>query len=164
TRMGSNVLLRNDGHGHFTDVTASAHVASSGWSTGAAFFDYDEDGFLDLFVVHYVNWSPTLEMTCFNASGGADYCNPRKYNAPAPATLYHTNGDGTVSDVSTNSGVASAVGNGLGIVVGDFNGDGLIDVFVANDSTPNHLWLNEGNGHFQDAALVAGCAVDYDGR
>jgi hypothetical protein len=164
TRMGSNVLLRNDGRGHFTDVTDRAHVANSGWSTGAAFLDYDGDGFLDLFVVHYVNWSPHLEMSCYNASGGADYCSPRKYNAPAAATLYHNNGDGTFSDVSVNAGVTSAVGNGLGIVLGDFNGDGRIDVFVANDSTPNHLWLNQGSGRFQNVALEAGCAVDYDGR
>jgi hypothetical protein len=164
TRLGSNVLLKNDGHGHFVDVTAAAGVADSGWSTSAAFVDYDGDGYLDLFVAHYVNWSPAIEQVCYNSSGTADYCSPRKYDAPGLSTLYHNNGDGTFTDVSDAAGIHAASGNGLGVAPGDFNGDGRIDIFVANDGTPNHLWVNEGNGHFRDVALIAGCAVDYDGK
>ena len=164
TRLGSNVLLKNDGHGRFVDVSSAAGVADSGWSASAAFFDYDGDGDLDLFVAHYVNWSPAQEQDCYNMLGGADYCSPRKYDAPSLSTLYHNKGNGTFTDVSAAAGIHAAAGNGLGVAPGDFNGDGRIDIFVANDSTPNHLWLNQGDGRFRDVALLAGCAVDYDGN
>src|SRR5262249_19906175 len=163
TNFGKNVLLRNDGHGHFVDVTAKAGVASSGWSTSAAFVDYDGDGFLDLFVAHYLNWRPAAEVECFSVTGVPDYCSPASYDLPSAATLYHNNGDGTFSDVSAQSGILSAVGNGLGGVAGDFDRDGRIDIFVANDRTPNHLWLNLGGGRFREAALTMGCALDQDG-
>jgi enediyne biosynthesis protein E4 len=164
TRLGSNVLLRNDGHGRLVDVTSHAGVADSGWSASAAFVDYDDDGDLDLFVAHYVNWSIAQEQDCQNMLGGADYCSPRKYDAPSLSTLYRNNGNGTFTDASAAAGIHAAAGNGLGVASGDFNGDGRIDIFVANDSTPNHLWLNQGDGRFRDVALVAGCAVDYDGK
>jgi enediyne biosynthesis protein E4 len=164
TNFGANVLLKGDGHGHFTDVTAKAGVASGGWSTSAAFLDYDNDGFLDLFVVHYLNWQPSAEVECYSLSGVPDYCSPRTYDLPSAATLYHNNGNGTFTDVTDRAGLRAAVGNGLGVVAGDVNGDGLVDVFVANDGTPNHLWINKGNGRFEDAALVMGCALDLDGR
>jgi hypothetical protein len=163
TNVGKNVLLRNDGHGHFVDVTAKAGVASSGWSTSAAFVDYDGDGFLDLFVAHYLNWRPSAEVECFGLTGVPDYCSPASYDLPSAATLYHNNGDGTFTDVSARSGILSAVGNGLGVVAGDFDGDGRVDIFVANDRTPNHLWLNQGGGRFREAALTMGCALDQDG-
>jgi enediyne biosynthesis protein E4 len=163
TNVGQNVLLKNDGHGHFIDVTARAGVASRGWSTSAAFFDYDGDGALDLFVAHYLNWRPAAEVECFSLTGVPDYCSPASYDLPSAATLYHNNRDGTFTDVSVASGVAGAVGNGLGVVTGDFDGDGRIDVFVANDRTPNHLWLNQGGGRFRESALLAGCALDQDG-
>src|SRR5262249_2883773 len=133
------------------------------WSTGAAFFDYDGDGALDLFVVHYLNWRPAAEVECFSLTGVPDYCSPASYDLPSAATLYHNNRDGTFTDVSVPSGVAGAVGNGLGVVAGDFDGDGRIDVFVANDRTPNHLWLNQGGGRFRESALSLGCALDQDG-
>jgi hypothetical protein len=163
TNYGSNVLLKNDGHGHFVDVTARAGVAGSGWSTSAAFVDYDGDGYLDLFVAHYLDWRPSAEVECFSLTGVPDYCSPASYDLPSAATLYHNNGDGTFTDVSARSGIRSAVGNGLGVVAGDFDGDGRIDIFVANDRTPNHLWLNQGGGRFRESALPLGCALDQDG-
>jgi hypothetical protein len=163
TNFGRNVLLRNDGRGHFIDVTAKAGVASSGWSTSAAFVDYDGDGSLDLFVAHYLSWRPSAEVECFSMTGVPDYCSPASYDLPAAATLYHNNGDGTFTDVSARAGMLTAVGNGLGVVAGDFDGDGRIDIFVANDRTPNHLWLNQGAGRFRETALTMGCALDQDG-
>jgi hypothetical protein len=163
TNFGHNVLLKNDGHGHFIDVTAKAGVSSSGWSTSAAFVDYDGDGALDLFVAHYLNWRPSAEVECFSLTGVPDYCSPASYDLPSAATLYHNNGDGTFTDVSARSGLLTAVGNGLGVVAGDFDGDGRIDLLVANDRTPNHLWLNQGGGRFREAALTMGCALDQDG-
>jgi hypothetical protein len=164
TNLGANVLLKGDGRGHFTDVTAKAGVASSGWSTSAAFLDYDADGYLDLFVVHYLHWQPASEVECYSLTGVRDYCSPRTYDLPSSATLYHNNGDGTFTDVSDRAGLRAAVGNGLGVVAGDVNGDGRIDIFVANDGTPNQLWINKGDGRFEDAALVMGCAIDLDGK
>jgi len=164
TNFGPNVLLKNDGRGHFSDVTAKAGVANSGWSTSAAFLDYDGDGWLDLFVTRYLDWRPSAEIECFSLSGVPDYCSPRTYDLPTSSTLYHNNRDGTFTDVSERAGLHQAVGNGLGVVAGDFNGDGRVDIFVANDGTPNHLWLNQGGGQFREAALLTGCAVDEDGR
>jgi len=163
TNFGHNFLLRNDGHGHFADVTAKAGVASSGWSTSAAFLDYDGDGALDLFVTHYLNWRPSAEVECFSLTGLPDYCSPASYDLPSASTLYHNNGDGTFTDVSARAGILTAVGNGLGVVAGDFDGDGRLDIFVANDRTPNHLWANQGGGRFRESALTMGAALDQDG-
>ena len=164
TNLGSNILLKGDGRGHFADVTAKAGVASSGWSTSAAFLDYDADDWLDLFVVRYLNWQKSAEIECYSLSGEPDYCSPRTYDLPSASTLFHNNGNGTFTDVSERAGVRTAVGNGLGVVAGDIDGDGRIDVFVANDGTPNHLWMNRGGGRFEDAGLLMGVAVDQDGR
>jgi hypothetical protein len=164
TNVGPNVLLKNDGHGRFTDVTARAGVGGSGWHSSAAFLDYDSDGWLDLFVVRYLDWRPAAEVECFSLSGVPDYCSPRTYDLPTSSILYHNNRDGTFTDVSDRAGIRQAVGNGLGVVAADFNGDGRIDIFVANDGTPNHLWVNQGGGQFHEDGLLAGCAVDDDGR
>ena len=164
TNLGANVLLKGDGHGHFTDVTAKAGVTSSGWSSSAAFLDYDGDGSLDLFVVHYLNWQPSAEVECYSLTGVPDYCSPKTYDLPSAATLYHNNRNGTFTDVTDRAGLRTAVGNGLGVVAGDVDGDGRIDIVVANDGTPNQLWMNRGGGRFEDAALTWGCAVDLDGK
>src|SRR3954468_2348961 len=163
TNYGSNVLLKNDGHGHFVDVTAKAGVASSGWSTSAAFVDYDGDGALDLFVAHYLDWRRAAEVECFSLTGVPDYCSPASYDLPSASTLFHNNGDGTFTDVSARAGLLTAVGNGLGVVAADFDGNGLVDLAVANDRTPNQLWLNQGKGRFVESALVMGSALDQDG-
>jgi enediyne biosynthesis protein E4 len=163
TGFGRNVLLKNDGHGHFADVTGSAGVGGGGWSTSAAFLDYDGDGFLDLFVTRYMNWKASAEIECFSLTGVPDYCSPASYDLPSASLLFHNNRNGTFTDVSENAGIQSAVGNGLGVVAGDFDGDRRVDVFVANDRTANHLWLNQGSGRFRESALAMGCALDQDG-
>jgi hypothetical protein len=164
TNLGPNVLLQNDGTGRFTDVTARAGVAGGGWSTSAAFLDYDADGDLDLAVARYIDWSAATEKPCYSLTGVPDYCSPRNYDAPMSALLFRNNDDGTFTDVTAASGLLRAVGNGLGVVAADFDGNGHIDVFVANDSTPNHLWMNLGGGRFAERALVTGVALDQDGR
>jgi len=163
TNAGPSVLLRNDGDGRFTDATAGAGVAGKGWSTSAAFVDYDTDGDLDLFVLRYINWAVASELQCFSMMGTPDYCSPRNYDAPLSSVLYRNNGNGTFTDVSQAAGLHAAFGNGLGVVVSDVNRDGRPDLFVANDAMPNQLWINLGQGRFEDRALVMGTAVDEDG-
>lgn len=160
---GQDVLLQNDGGGKFHDVAIAAGIVENGLGASAAFVDYDRDGDLDLFVVNYLNWSPNIEVACYTPSGERTYCNPRNYDAASPSRLYRNRGDGTFDDVTTTSGIGAARGNGLGVVCADFDGDGNIDLFVANDGTPNHLWLNRGNGQFEERAQVWGCAVDRNG-
>lgn len=161
TNFGANVLLRNNGHGEFEDVSLIAGVADPGWGTAAVFLDLDVDGDLDLFVVNYVNWSLETEQDCLGEKTGLiDYCAPINYQAPARDILYRNNGDGTFTDVSADAGLHSAFGNGLGVVGADFNGDGLTDIFVANDAMMNQLWLNRGDLRFENEALIWGCAVD----
>jgi len=162
TNVERNTLLRNNGEGTFRDVTEEAGVGDAKWSSSAAFLDYDRDGDLDLYVVNYVNWSPAIEIACFTA-GVRDYCHPRNYDAPAADTLYRNNGDGTFADVSAEAGLRVAFGNGLGVATGDFNNDGLVDIYVANDDMPNQLWINDGAGHFTDEALLSGCSVNANG-
>jgi hypothetical protein len=163
TGFGANVLLQNDGRGHFVDVTRRAGVAGSGWSTSATFVDVEGDGHLDLFVTRYLDWSIEAERECYSLTGKVDYCSPKNYDAPTTDLLLRNNGNGTFTDVSRTSGLGAAVGNGLGVIADDVNGDGRVDVFVANDGTPNHLWINVGNGRFVESALVWGVAIDQDG-
>jgi hypothetical protein len=162
TNVGPNVLLRNDGGGRFTDVTPQAGVGDPGWGTSAAFVDIDRDGDLDLFVCNYLDWSPHRELDC-SLPGGADYCSPKSYKAPVPDVLYRNNGDATFTDISQSAGIRAAVGTGLGVVCGDLNDDGLVDLFVANDGMSNHLWINIDGTRFEDRALAMGCAVDMQG-
>jgi hypothetical protein len=163
TNVGPNVLYRNDGKGHFEDVSEAAGVAHPGWGTSAAFFDYDRDGYLDLFLANYLVWSVETEVECQNDLMAVDYCSPIVYNAPALSTLYRNLGDGRFEDVSAAAGI-SLRGTGLGVVTGDFNADGLPDVFVANDGMTNRLWINQGDGRFVDEALIFGVAMDTGGE
>ncbi|MEE8156091.1 MAG: CRTAC1 family protein [Phycisphaerales bacterium] len=164
TNLGPNVLLRNDGAGHFTDVTDQAGVGDANWGSSVAFVDYDADGHLDLYVVNYVRWSVDVEHDCYAPVSAFDYCSPTSYDAPVRDTLYHNNGDGTFTDVSVEAGLSGAYGNGLGIVCADFNSDGRIDIFIANDGMNDQLWGNQGDGVFHDQAMLLGCAVDRDGK
>ncbi|MCZ6642928.1 MAG: CRTAC1 family protein [Gammaproteobacteria bacterium] len=164
TNFGPNVLLRNNGKGEFEDVSVVAGVDHSGWGTAAVFLDLDVDGDLDLFVVNYVNWSLETEQDCLGEKTGlVDYCAPMNYGAPAGDLLYRNNGDGTFTDISEEAGLSTAFGNGLGVIGADFNGDGLTDIFVANDAMMNQLWLNRGDLRFENEALIWGCAVDGHG-
>jgi hypothetical protein len=163
TNVGANVLLRNLGGGRFGDDTARAGVGDVGFGSSSAFFDFDLDGDLDLFVANYIFWSIADELPCQVQPYGFDYCSPKSYEAPAPDTLYRNEGDGTFADVSLASGIRAAFGNGLGVVCADFDGNGLPDVFVANDGSRNQLWMNAGSGRFVDRAMLSGCAVDLDG-
>ena len=162
TNTGPNALLRNDGDARFVNVAPSAGVADPGWGSAAAFLDLDADGDLDLFVVNYINWSPAVERDCYYR-GAPTYCAPTTYAAPAPDKLFRNNGDGTFTDVSVDAGLAEAYGNGLGIVGADFDRDGRIDVFVANDRNVNQLWMNQGGLRFRDLAADWGSAVDEHG-
>jgi hypothetical protein len=163
TGLGGNVLLQNDGRGRFTDVTRAAGVAGSGWSTSATFADIDGDGDLDLFVTRYLDWTPALERECYSLTGQIDYCSPKNYDAPTAGLLFRNEGRGRFVDISRDAGLRTAVGNGLGVLAEDVNGDGLVDLFVANDGMPNHLWMNQGGGRFRESALLAGVALDQDG-
>jgi hypothetical protein len=160
--VGANVLLRNDG-GHFTDVTAQAGVGHTGWGSSAAFLDYDGDGQLDLYLVNYLRWSPEIERECRFPKEFRDYCNPNSYHAPAQDVLYRGLGDGRFEDVTAAAGIAGTPANGLGVACGDFDGDGRVDVYVANDMNANQLWLNQGDGTFRNGALLAGCALSGTG-
>jgi len=164
TNVGKNALLKNGGAGgKFSDTAGAAGVDDDSWGTSAAFLDIDKDGDLDLFVVNYLNWSESVELNCMSAFGDPDYCHPNNYNSPATDVLYENNGDGTFSDITTSSGVYEAFGNGLGVAPGDFNSDGLIDIYVANDMTANQLWMNQGDKTFKESGLLAGCAVNGEG-
>jgi len=164
TSFGPNVLYHNNGNGTFTDVTRTAGVGSSLWGTSCAFADFDRDGYLDLFVTNYVATDAKRSPFCGNARTQTRfYCHPLNFD-PLPSIVYHNNGDGTFTDVSVQSGVGAYRGNGLGVVVGDFDDDGWPDVFVANDSTPNFLFQGTGGGRFTEIGLRAGVAVATDGR
>ncbi|MBX3395285.1 MAG: CRTAC1 family protein [Phycisphaerae bacterium] len=163
TAIGGNTLYQNRGDGTFEDITERAGVRCGRWSTSAVFADYDGDGLLDLYVVNYVSWSPRNELHCRDSAGRREYCNPSNYNAPAVDALYHNLGGGRFEDVTQHSGIMLAFGNGLGVCHGDFNRDGRPDFYVANDGMPNQLWINLGDGRFEDQALLAGCALDSRG-
>ncbi|MFN0112379.1 MAG: CRTAC1 family protein, partial [Blastocatellia bacterium] len=162
TNFGSNVLYRNNGNGTFKDVTAEASVDDPRWSSSAAFVDYDQDGRLDLFVCNYVDFTVKGNKPCFAPTGEVDYCSPSAYR-PAPDRLFHNEGGGKFSDATLASGVSAAYGPGLGVTCADFNGDGLTDIYVANDGAANLLWLNKGGGKFEETGLMAGAAYAADG-
>ena len=159
TQVGANRLLRNDGGGRFEDVTREAGVGDTRWGTSAGFFDYDMDGDLDLFVTNYIDWSLETEQDCFDPTGQPDYCSPTTYSAPGRDTLFRNDG-GVFVDVTEAAGLAEIYGNGLGVVFGDYDADGDLDMFVANDQMADQLWRNEGDGTFVDVGEMVGVARD----
>ena len=163
TNVGPNRLYRNLGDGTFGDVTEPAGVGDPAWSSSSVFFDYDGDLDLDLFVANYVVWSAARERPCLGPNGLRNYCNPAEY-PPAPDTLYRNDGGGRFTDVSEAAGIRSVAGPGLGVVAADLDGDGLTDLYVANDQAPNHLWLNRGDGTFREDALSRGAALNELGQ
>jgi hypothetical protein len=164
--FGHSALYHNKANGTFEDVTATAGVASPGWATSCAFADLDGDGDLDLYVVHYLadtvdpRGQPTV--SCNALPGTIGYCPPSAF-APEPDALYRNNGDGTFSDVSQSSGIDATPGNGLGLAIADFDDDGKLDIFVANDKTPNLLLHNLGGLKFQEVGLTWGVALNESG-
>ena len=168
--VNRNILFRNNGKGQFNDVTAKAGVSGVDpklgkmWAVASAWMDYDNDGDLDLFVVNYCKWSPELDPYCgATKEGWRTYCFPDRYEG-LPNQLFRNNGDGTFADVSTQSGLAKHIGKGMGIAIADYDGDGFVDVFVANDTLPNFLFRNNGSGGFEEVGLTAGVAVNDGGR
>lgn len=162
SNVGDNVLYHNEGDGSFTDVSSSQGVDHPGWGASVTWIDYDLDGDLDLFVTNYVNWSSERELECFSGGAERDYCHPRHFNAPTADVLYRNDGD-HFSDATQETGIWKAHGYGLGVVTGDFNTDGWPDLYVANDGMPNQLWMNTGDGSFEDRALITGTAVNLSG-
>jgi hypothetical protein len=164
TNYGADILYRNRGDGTFVDVTQKANVAVEGWSTCAVWFDYDADGRLDLFVSSFVHFDKTQHRLCVDKGATQNYyCIPRIFK-PRPSYLFHNNGDGTFKDVSADSGIAASPGKSFGAVATDANNDGLLDLFVANDTMPNFLFVNRGAGKFEEAGLEAGVAYGETGK
>ncbi len=162
TNFGPNVLYRNNGNGTFTDVTREAGVDDPRWSSSAAFVDYDRDGLLDLYVANYLDFTVRGNKDCYDPTGQRDYCTPRAYR-PVPDRLFRNLGNGKFQDVTERAGLGAAVAPGLGVVCADFNGDGWPDLYVANDTAANLLWINQGNGTFKEAGLLSGVAYAADG-
>jgi hypothetical protein len=164
TAYGSAILYHNEGDGTFSDVTEKAGVAVPGWTVSAVFFDYDNDGLLDLFVCSYVRYGFDTPTSCSGSKHGKRYfCVPRIFERTSN-NLFHNEGNGRFSDVSAATGFTGLVGKGLGVVATDINNDRLIDLFVTNDTVPNSLFVNRGNGRWEEIGLFAGVAFSADGR
>jgi hypothetical protein len=163
TGLGANRMFLNKGDGTFTDVTAKTGTGDSRWTTSASFFDYDRDGWLDLMIVNYADFSAANSPKCYAATSAPDYCTPRAFRAPGNR-LFHNKGDGTFEDVTVAARVDKEFGHGLGIIAADLDYDGWIDIYVANDGDPNQLWINQKNGTFRNEALLAGAAINRNGQ
>jgi len=164
SQYGHSILYHNNGDGTFTDVTEKAGVAAPGWASSAVWFDYDNDGRLDLFVCRFVDFSKELNKPCgVHEDGHKHYCIPQIYS-PMSSWLFHNNGDGTFTDVSKESGIAGHLGKAWGVVATDINNDGLMDLFVTNDTVANFLFVNRGKGKFEEIATSAGVAYSNEGR
>ncbi len=161
--LGADRLFVNRGDGSFADRTAESGASDDRWSVAGSFADYDGDGLLDLYVVNYVDFSFATNPVCFAESTRRDWCGPSTFQGAADRLL-RNRGGGRFEDVSTRAGIAAAREPGLGVLAGDFDGDGRTDFYVANDGRPNQLWLARGDGTFRDEALLAGVAVNREGR
>ncbi|HEY0379795.1 MAG TPA: CRTAC1 family protein [Pyrinomonadaceae bacterium] len=161
TGYGASRLYRNNGDGTFTDATARAGVNNRLWGTSAAFFDYDADGYLDLYVCNYMNFDPAGKVPC-DMFDGRPYCYVSKFKG-SPGVLYRNNRDGTFTDVSAKAGIGGHAAKGMGVVAFDYNSDGRVDIYQANDSDPNFLFRNNGDGTFSEVAFEAECALDPNG-
>jgi hypothetical protein len=163
TAYGRCSLYHNNGNGTFTDVTDKAGLAAPGWTTSAVWFDYDNDGKLDLFLCSFVQFSPKSDVFCGdNKLGKRFYCIPRVFK-PTPSLLFHNNGDGTFKEVSEGTPIARAMGKALGVVATDINNDGLPDLFVANDTVQNFLFANRGKGKWDEIGLAAEVGFSANG-
>ncbi|MCM3871036.1 MAG: CRTAC1 family protein [Pyrinomonadaceae bacterium] len=165
TGYGENHLYHNNGDGTFTDTTRKFAISGSGWSTSAGWFDYDRDGRLDLFIARYMDWDfESGSIYCGGALAGLRaYCHPDNFKG-ATNILYHQRADGTFEDASKTAGIADPSGKGLGVAFADFDNDGLMDVFVANDGVRQSLYRNKGDGSFDDIAVMAGAGYDENGK
>jgi hypothetical protein len=164
TQYGRSILYHNNGDGTFSDVTEKAGVGVFGWASSAVWFDYDNDGLLDLFVGQFVDFSKEKNKPCgVHEDGNRHYCIPQVYQ-PTPSWLFHNNGDGTFTDVSKASGIASHLGKVWGVVACDINNDGWMDLFVSNDTVANFLFVNGGKGTFSEVGTEAGVAFSANGR
>ena len=163
TSLERNWLLRNDCRGGFTDVSAESRTQDSGWSVSASFLDFDRDGWLDLFVGHYLTWTPALNTPCYGSSGRRVYCAPKVYRAQQ-SRLYRNIRNGTFDDATSAAGLATQFGPALGVSTADFDGDGWLDLYVANDGEENQLWINQRDGTFVNRALLAGVALGPSGE
>jgi hypothetical protein len=164
TNFGTNQLFHNNGDGTFTDVSTTSGIQSEpGVAVSAAFLDYDRDGWLDLYVGYNVNYALGNEQKCPNQAGARDYCPPQIYGG-RPDRLYRNVGGGKFVDVSAKALIGGKFGPALGVVAADFNGDGWIDIYVANDGEPNLLWINQRDRTFKDTALIAGAALTAEGK
>jgi len=166
TAFGPNILYRNNGDGTFTDVTSAAGVAGGAaeWSTSTGFFDFDRDGYLDLYVVNYLDYRLNDNPYCgLRTPGHRMYCHPTMFDGMADR-LFRNNGNGTFTDVSAKAGIANPAGKGLGVTFCDFDRDGNTDIYIANDSVRNFLYRNNGDGTFRDVAYGAGVGFDSNGK
>jgi len=162
TCLGTNHLFRNVGNGKFQDVTSKSNTGDPGFSTSAMWFDYDKDGYADLFVCNYVDWSIEKDLFCTLDGKNKSYCTPESYKGQS-STLYHNRRDGTFENVTTAAGLNDPTSKSLGVAMLDYDGDGWPDLFVANDTQPNKLYRNNGNGTFTDNAMTAGVAFSEAG-
>ena len=163
TAFGRNQLFRNKGDGTFTDVSRPSGTDDDGWGVSASFVDYDRDGWLDLYVGNYLRYETETATECFSTTGGRDYCAPQVHR-PQPDRLYRNQGHGRFVDVTTTALVGRAVGAALGVVTADFNNDGWLDIYVANDGHENQLWMNQRDGTLINTGLLSGTALNADGE
>lgn len=166
TNFGPNVLYRNNGDGTFTNVTQTSGVGDPLWGSSATFLDYDRDGNLDLYIVNYLRYHLDVPHAPCEVDGIRILCHPKNYDG-APDKLFRNNGDGTFTNVSEAAGFKTVEsphsGKGLGVVAADFDNNGDVDIYVANDDTPNYLYYNNGDGTFTEMGLLAGCAYSFNG-